>query len=119
MDNEDSRDEIDGMFDSILAVEYSTNSMGSVLPGRSGTILVNVHSEDRCRGRVCVVHNPTVHHMSSWKQLWRDDRKIFERICPQHGIGHPDSDQFEYWDETGQEYQAVHGCCGCCRPPSD
>lgn len=116
MDNDSIDDEINGLFDNILAVEHTTDSMGFSL-GR-GTVLTNVHSEDKCRGRVCVVHNPTDHHMRSWKMLWRDDRGIFERICPEHGVGHPDSDQFQFWEETGQEDQAVHGCCGCCRPPA-
>lgn len=114
--SDEFNDSLSGVFDNILAVEHSTDSYGFV---GGSAILNNVHSEDKCRGRVCVVHSPTNHHMRSWKQLWRNDRGIFERICPEHGIGHPDPDQFEYWDETGQEYQAVHGCCGCCRPPSD
>jgi len=33
-----------------------------------------------------------------WKRHYRDDRDIWENICP-HGIGHCDG---------------VHGCDGCC-----
>jgi hypothetical protein len=34
-----------------------------------------------------------------------------ERICP-HGVGHPDPDDVFATD-------TVHGCDGCCTPPSD
>jgi hypothetical protein len=75
--------------------------------------LVNVHDEATCESRVCVIHSPTDHHMRDWTVIWRGDRGIFERIC-EHGIGHPDPDQFPYWRETGQGWLAVHGCCGTC-----
>ena len=81
----------------------------------SGLSLSGVHNEKDCTGR-CVFHNPTKHHMAEWRLYWRDDRSIFERIC-QHGIGHPDPDQFSYWKATGQDGQEVHGCDGCCHPP--
>lgn len=76
------------------------------------------HSEEQCAGRTCVVHNPTRHHMSTWPQIWRWDRGIVERRCL-HGIGHPDPDQFEYWKETGQKWQGIHGCDGCCAQPHE
>lgn len=76
--------------------------------------LTAVHSRSLCEGRPCVIHAPTRHHMRSWTLHWRDDRGIFERLCPEHGTGHPDPDQFDYWIETGQEWQMVHGCCGDC-----
>ncbi|NKY60376.1 hypothetical protein [Nocardia flavorosea] len=76
--------------------------------------LVNVHPETACQGRACVIHAPTDHHMRAWTLLWRDDRGIFERLCPEHGIGHPDPDQYAYWEETGQLANTIHGCCGCC-----
>lgn len=78
-------------------------------------ILVNVHSPNKCAGHPCVIHNPTMHHMRSWPLHWRSDRGIFERICV-HGVGHPDPDQAQYWRETNQECQGVHGCDGCCVP---
>ncbi len=65
----------------------------------------------------CVVHHRTGHHMMFWPLHWRGDRGIFERICPSHGIGHPDPDQGPYWKRTDQDWQWVHGCCGCCRNP--
>lgn len=76
--------------------------------------LWSIHPESRCAGKPCVIHNPTDHHMRSWPLHWRDDRKLFERICP-CGVGHPDPDQYDYWRESGQEHQGIHGCCGCCR----
>jgi hypothetical protein len=61
-----------------------------------------------------VIHNPSEHYMAEWTLHWRGDRKIFERICPDHGVGHPDPDQFAYWESIGEDWQGVHGCCGCC-----
>lgn len=76
--------------------------------------LVNIHDERLCKGRPCVIHMSTDHHMMYWDLLWRDDRGLFERLCPEHGVGHPDPDQFHYWEETNQLHQKIHGCCGCC-----
>lgn len=59
----------------------------------------------------CAVHWPTDHGMISWHQLYRNDRGIMERLCPDHGIGHPDPDDLAL--RTGQD-SGVHGCCGCC-----
>ena len=77
-------------------------------------MLTNVHDSGACAGRHCVIHNPLHTHMDTWRLLWRNDRGIFERVCPAHGVGHPDQSQFDYWEETGQNWQRVHGCCGCC-----
>lgn len=75
---------------------------------------VGVHDyHDTCR-TACVMHNPSRHHMRHWTLHWRNDRGIFERLCPEHGTGHPDPDQFAYWRSIDQEWQIVHGCCGCC-----
>lgn len=84
-----------------------------------GVMLHNVHSHTDCLVRPCTIHHPTNHHMRSWPLHWRDDRKLVERICP-HGVGHYDPDQIPYWQETGREYMAIHGCCGsaCCRAPT-
>ncbi len=81
-------------------------------------VLVRVHPQAVCstRSTPCVVHRPSSNHMSGWYLLWRSDRGIFERICP-HGTGHPDPDQFGFWEETDQEWQGVHGCDGCCSVP--
>lgn len=82
----------------------------------SGLLLLNVHPAAQCAGRACVIHHPTGHHMRGWDLHWRDDRGIFERLCPTHGVGHPDPDQFEYWRSRGLTAMGVHGCCGCCVP---
>jgi hypothetical protein len=79
-------------------------------------VLRAVHSPVLCSGRFCVVHNPSEHHMRSWFLNWRDDKGIFERLCP-HRIGHPDPDQLAYFHELGLESLAVHGCDGCCQTP--
>jgi hypothetical protein len=85
-----------------------------------GRELHNVHDDSLCAGRVCIIHNPTEHHMVEWQLHWRDDRGIFERIC-EHGVGHPDFDQHEYWREANKLYEAIHGCDlqdgrPCCAP---
>lgn len=76
-----------------------------------------VHPLYLCKGRVCVIHNRTDHHMRSWPQNWRVDRQFMERTCS-HGVGHPDPDQWEYlvWrmGELGARMEFVHGCDGCC-----
>lgn len=102
-----------------------------------GLMLENVHPADNCAGQRCVIHNPSDHHMRGWQLLWRDDRSIFERVCP-HGVGHPDPDQFEFWEKAAKAWRpsiaadviddpypstrgnpwegmGVHGCDGCCR----
>jgi hypothetical protein len=78
----------------------------------------NIHDKRDCqlRGGPCSVHRPSDHHMRTWYPHWRSDRGILERIC-EHGIGHPDPDQFQYWNQTDQDWQRVHGCCGCCSDP--
>lgn len=78
-------------------------------------ILRNVHDEARCKGQTCMVHNPLHTHMDDWPLHWRDDRRIFERICS-CGVGHPDPSQFDHWEAIGEEWQVLHGCCGCCTP---
>ena len=65
------------------------------------------HSKEDCKGEFCCIHNRSDHCMRSFRQHWRDDRSIMERICP-HGIGHPDPDQ--NLSEGGD----IHGCDGCC-----
>jgi hypothetical protein len=79
----------------------------------TGQTLVNVHDPETCVGR-CPIHSPSDHHMQNWPLHWRDDRGIFERVCP-HGVGHPDPDsmqrEVEYHEDT---YAGVHGCDGCC-----
>lgn len=77
-------------------------------------VLKNVHPAAACSGEHCVIHNPSDHHMRDWPMNWRDDRGLMERICPKHGVGHPDPDALAHEIRQGREYQGVHGCCGCC-----
>lgn len=91
---------------------------GMVLLHADKIKLWNIHPQEKCAGRPCVIHHPTDHHMRGWRLHWRDDRGIFERICD-HGIGHPDPDQFDYWESTGQDWQGVHGCDFCCVSPKE
>ena len=71
---------------------------------------MHCHEEHQCRGDFCTVHNRSDHNMRSFIQHWRPDRMIMERIC-EHGIGHPDPDEFRI--RNGED-DGVHGCDGCC-----
>lgn len=77
-----------------------------------GQIFNSVHSPEKCAGESCTVHNPSDHHMREWYTHFRcgpfDLGAFTERICPEHGVGHPDPD-----DPFAPE---EHGCCGCCVP---
>lgn len=78
--------------------------------------VIVTHSPDKCKGNYCCIHNPSNHHMREWTMYWRDDTKVMERLCPEHGVGHPDPDETAYNIITNQAYKNVHGCCGCCHP---
>lgn len=69
-----------------------------------------VHKARKCKGQVCSIHNRSDHHMRSFKQHWRGDRRIMERICS-HGVGHPDPDEYRI---LNGEDNGAHGCDGCC-----
>lgn len=77
---------------------------------------LRAHKRENCAND-CPLHGPSRHHMIPWPLHWRDDRGIFERICP-HGIGHPDPDTMAYIEKTKgrsvYEDELVHGCDGCC-----
>jgi hypothetical protein len=62
--------------------------------------LLKVHHGSKCKGRSCVIHNPTEHSMRKLPLHYRADRNIFERICS-HGVGHPDPDQRDFFYEQG------------------
>ena len=72
------------------------------------------HSPDKCEGRACCVHNPSDHHMRTWELNYRFDKGVMERICPEHGVGHPDPDDLAYNQSVSRDYVSIHGCCGCC-----
>ena len=69
-----------------------------------------VHDVEKCEGQPCTAHNRSEHSMRGFMQSWREDIGVMERIC-EHGIGHPDPDEFKL---TTGEYDGVHGCDGCC-----
>jgi len=52
--------------------------------------------------------------MREWKMNFRFDKGVMERICPEHGVGHPDPDDAAYWIREGKPEMTIHGCCGCC-----
>lgn len=79
-----------------------------------GELLAHVHSEDKCNGRRCPIHNLTDHSMRAFPQHFRLDNGLMERTCP-HGIGHPDPDALPYFEERGLRGFDIHGCDGCCR----
>ena len=87
--------------------------MGTFLLENTNRYLGHVHDEKLCEGRPCTIHNRSHHHMRSFKQYWRSDRSIMERICP-HGVGHPDPDEYKL---LINEYEGIHGCDGCCLSP--
>lgn len=83
------------------------------LVSMGGVQLVQVHSETRCVGRPCCIHNPSDHPMVTWPQRWRGDKQIVERLCT-HGVGHPDPDDLRV--RLGLDVVAfTHRCDGCCR----
>lgn len=85
--------------------------------------LVNVHDRASCAGHPCCVHNPTeTHRTYGWRQHWRADRQLMERLCA-HGVGHPDPDHLDYVrrsrGEDDARVESIHGCDGCCRVNHD
>lgn len=100
-----------------LTLVATARRPGEIWEVGGGLRLGGVHFREDCKAP-CVIHYPSVHHMTTWPLHWRLDRLIFERICP-HGVGHPDPDQFSHWEETGQDSQSIHGCDGCCAKEAD
>jgi hypothetical protein len=70
-----------------------------------GNKLVGVHEQWQCMRNYCTIHKPSDHSMRRYKQLWRNDTKVMERVC-EHGVGHPDPDEINP--------DGMHGCDGCC-----
>lgn len=83
-----------------------------------GGQVIEAHSRDLCEPP-CAIHSPSNHRMASWRQHWRNDRSLMERIC-EHGVGHPDPDHIARIRESrgrkAANAEAVHGCDGCCGP---
>ena len=99
-------------YDLIGVPGYAEPTLGAQ---SAGGAVVRTHGESECAGAVCVIHNPTDHHMREWPMNYRADRGLMERTCP-HGVGHPDPDDLAFHVANGRKWQSVHGCCGCCRP---
>lgn len=78
--------------------------------------VIGVHDEHDCRGKNCVIHNPSETHMKLWPTHWRNDRQLMERLCP-HGIGHPDPDHLDNIPVGRRQVESIHGCDGCCITP--
>jgi len=78
--------------------------------------VIVTHDASKCAGKNCCIHNPSDHHMRSWTMYWRGDKGVMERLCPEHGVGHPDPDDADFNRRAGRDYLNVHGCCGCCTP---
>lgn len=89
---------------------FSTDAFGIYI----GEIDLYVHAEGACWGDRCVIHKPTEHHMRDWTLVWRRDKQCMERMCPSHGVGHPDPDDMTYQVAQQREWVGAHGCCGCC-----
>jgi hypothetical protein len=88
-----------------------------ILRLNNGQKIIGFHTRKRCLGD-CPIHYPTVHKMSRWELYWRQDLFIFERMCPKHGVGHPDPDSITHVKNNSGVDKAfsigIHGCCGCC-----
>jgi hypothetical protein len=80
---------------------------------QNGTSLIKLHSPELYKGRACVIHNQSDHNLKHLPLHWRQDRRMFERVC-EHGVGHPDPDDLAFHVSQGREWMGVHGCCGCC-----
>lgn len=73
----------------------------------SDVILSKVHDSSLCAGEHCTIHNRSDHPLRSWRQHWRSDRGIMERLCPTCGCGIPDPDS--PWPQDSPEW--IHGSC--------
>lgn len=90
----------------------------------NGQRIGKIHPVAACSARVggCVIHAPSDHHMRTWPTTYRTGGMFdikgphMERMC-EHGVGHPDPDDLAFWKTQGEDY-GVHGCDGCCTPPT-
>ena len=96
----------------MIKKQKKKTSEGRILNAKS----VRTHDAEACKGEACCVHNPSDHSMRGWDGYYRSDKSfLLERICPKHGVGHPDPDSMAYFKKIGADWIGVHGCCGCCR----
>lgn len=96
---------------------FVDNAAEPVFGLQVGPAIIDVHRRGECSGEHCVIHNPSRHHMRDWPLNWRADRRMMERICPDHQVGHPDPDALAHKRRIGDDDAGLHGCCGCCEPP--
>lgn len=76
-----------------------------------GQVLTGVHTEERCAGDTCAIHNVTEHPLSEWPQHYDASEGLIYRHCP-HGEPHPDPDEAPYRAIAGRSDR--HRCDGCC-----
>lgn len=108
----DALDRFEGRFDEDEELAAPVRQpLDDVLLENTGTWLTCHHSS-KCAGQVCSLHNRSNHHLRDWPQRWRAGDYRMERVC-EHGIGHPDPDDFML--RTGVD-DGSHGCDGCCLP---
>ena len=91
-----------------------------IITGNSKKDGIRYHTKNKCKGQVCIFHNPTKHKMRNWPMNLRTDSwaaPLIERIC-EHGVGHPDPDSVTYLESVATKGSkgtwGMHGCCGCC-----
>lgn len=108
------RNEFDSDFDEYLSEssEEFRDSEMELNTLENSTETLYTHQPDQCLGERCTIHNRSNHHMRDFRQYWRGDRGIMERIC-EHGVGHPDPDDYSVYNGVDD---GVHGCDGCCEP---
>lgn len=85
-----------------------------------GTIINNTHHISQCQGALggCPLHNPSDHSLRDAPLI--SYRGRLGRRC-EHGQGHPDIDDAEFYDRQGARYygkppsylhEPCDGCCG-------
>lgn len=108
---------IPGVDYDVVFVDQTDRDTGEDL----GLDLLKVHPNSWCEGEVCAIHHPSAHHMATWTQMYRADRRppVMERICA-HNLGHPDPDDLTVLRKDGAAGVAARGhpCDGCCIPPA-
>jgi hypothetical protein len=88
--------------------ERTNRNVSRLLPHEKAYLKKLVtHTPDKCKGRHCCIHNPSDHHMRKWLMNYRQDKGMMERICPEHGVGHPDPDDLDYWVSIDKELRWV------------
>ena len=75
-----------------------------------GGQIIRSHRSSNCFKYWCPIHNTSLHHMRTWKQMFDPATGVMLRVCP-HGGYHPDPDDpFEF---AAAKAHKGH-CDGCC-----